>query len=194
MAEPDTVRLFAGVAVPPAVTEPLAAALAPLRAREPELRWARPAGWHLTLAFLGDVPPTVRDPAVAVLTEVADAHATAVAPAQLTLAAAGRFGARVLWIGVGDEPVGWLATVGAGLQAGLAAAGLPVQRREVVAHLTLARAGRGPVTAGHRAAVDRVRAGLGEATWTAPALTLWRSRLDAGPARYEVVAAAPLAG
>ncbi|HEU5241008.1 MAG TPA: 2'-5' RNA ligase family protein, partial [Ornithinibacter sp.] len=32
------------------------AALAPVRAANPDLRWVPPERWHLTLAFYGEVP------------------------------------------------------------------------------------------------------------------------------------------
>ena len=48
-------RLFVGVAPPPAVLDDLDAACAPLRPLRDDLRWTNRPAWHITLAFLGEV-------------------------------------------------------------------------------------------------------------------------------------------
>lgn len=185
-------RLFAGLAVGTDVRDRLAAALAPLHPRVAGLRWSAPDGWHLTLAFLGDVDPHRLDDVRAVA-----AQAAARAPTvDLRIGAAGRFGPRVLWAGVDGDPSDATGTLGEHLQAALARAGLPVQRRPVAPHLTVARAGRRPVDDRCVRLVDEVLAATGarSMTWSVAALTVWRSHLGDGPARYEVVGEAPLAG
>jgi hypothetical protein len=65
---------------------------------------------------------------------------------------------------------------------------IPVQEREVHAHLTLARAGKAPVRSGDVAAVE-----VPPEHWEARVVAVWRSRLGGGkPARYEEVASAVL--
>jgi 2'-5' RNA ligase len=49
-------RLFVALAPPAAVLSDLDAAVAPHRAARPDLRWTGRPDWHVTLAFLGDVP------------------------------------------------------------------------------------------------------------------------------------------
>ncbi len=112
---------------------------------------------------------------------------------RLALAAAGRFGRRVLWVGVRDEPVGAVAALGAAAQQALSAADLPVDRKEVRPHLTIARAGRrrAEVTAPLVAAIPTV-----QGAWTARELVLVRS-LSGGhrrPNRYETLVRLPLDG
>ncbi|HEX5812494.1 MAG TPA: 2'-5' RNA ligase family protein, partial [Pseudonocardia sp.] len=48
-------RAFVALVPAAAVLDELAAAVAPVRAAHPDLRWTPPAQWHLTLAFLGEV-------------------------------------------------------------------------------------------------------------------------------------------
>ena len=183
-------RMFAGLAVPAYVREQLGSVTAALHADLGQLRWTPPGGWHLTLAFLGEVS-TDRFGEVR---EVVGGLAAEQPPVHLSLAHAGRFASRALWVGVEDDPRGALAALGARLQAQLAAADLPVRPREVVPHLTLARAGRGPVDANAVVHVEQHTQPLRGLRWTATELTLWRSHLGTGPARYEVVAAPALGG
>ena len=49
-------RLFVAIDIPDEARRVLSDAVAPLRDRHDGLRWTRPATWHLTLAFLGDLP------------------------------------------------------------------------------------------------------------------------------------------
>lgn len=183
-------RLFVGVAVPAAVREQLATVTAPLAAELPQLRFTPPGGWHLTLAFLGEVAADRVGEVRALVAGLAAGQQ----PVPLTLGHAGRFGTRALWLGVDDRPPGTLAQLGERLQAGLAAAQLPVQLRPVVAHLRLARSGRGPVDAAAVTHLEQHATPVRGLAWTAGQLTVWRSHLGSGPPRYEVVAAPALGG
>jgi RNA 2',3'-cyclic 3'-phosphodiesterase len=206
----SSARLFVALPVPPAVRRGLEQVRARLRERTPDLRFTRPEGWHVTLAFLGSVPAArIDEVGVVVRAGVADAAGVI----GLRVAGPGRFGRHVLWVGVADDPPGAVAALGDRLQAAIAAAGLPVQRQEVRPHLTLARGGRGrPVRARHLddlaealdavvgsgdAAVRVGGTGSGEAAgaaWLADEVQVWRSELGRGPARYHLVTRVPLRG
>ncbi|SFP20371.1 2'-5' RNA ligase [Geodermatophilus dictyosporus] len=123
---------------PGAARADLAAALAPLRDAPGAPRWGDPARWHLTLLFLGAVPPGL-------LPDLTAAVGEAVArtpPAVLRLAGAGRFGSRrrpqVCWAGL-DGDVAVLTALAGRLAAAARALGLPVEDRPFRAHLTLGR-------------------------------------------------------
>lgn len=179
-------RLFTALEVPEAVRELLDAAVAPLRDRHPELTWTSRDGWHLTVAFLGEVTVPSEDVA-AVLATVAGAAT----PIRLSLAAPGRFGRRVLWVGVRDEPVGAVTALGAAVQQALADADLPVDRKDVRPHLTIARAGRrrADIMAPLVATIPSVGG-----AWTARELVLVRS-VPGGhrhPNLYETLVRLPL--
>jgi RNA 2',3'-cyclic 3'-phosphodiesterase len=184
------VRLFVAVPIVPTVRDALDAVLAPVRAAHPGVRWTQPEGWHLTLAFLGEVPAP--GPVIDAVGPVAAAHP---AP-RLTLGDPGRFADRVLWLAVHDHPVGELVELAADVGAGLVDAGLlapddPAVTRPLRAHLTLARKRRQPID---DPLVDAVRAALEGAgarvatSWPSRRVELWRSHLGQGPARYEVTA------
>ena len=56
---PDTTRTFVAVAVPPSLTPRLERLQTELAGEVPEARWAATPPFHVTLAFLGDVPHAV---------------------------------------------------------------------------------------------------------------------------------------
>ncbi len=129
-----TLRLFFAV-VPDADARQALAALAHDVARATGGRPPHEANLHLTLAFVGNVPPR----RIAQL-EAIGASAVAVAsPFLLTLEAVGLFrDAGVAWVGPKRVPPG-LRRMFDALREGLQASGLPVERRAFHPHVTLAR-------------------------------------------------------
>jgi RNA 2',3'-cyclic 3'-phosphodiesterase len=194
LSDPDllTGRLFFAVPVPGATRAPLEAALPELGRALPAARLAAPAGWHLTLAFLGQVRPEFSSEVVA----VGEAAVAGLGPAVLRLEGAGGFPnerrARVLWTGVGGD-VEVLGRLAANLAAACRVAGLRSEERELQPHLTLARLPTpGPVP---ERAIALVAAAAGASPpWEARELCCYRSTLTNRGARYRVVRAFPLAG
>ena len=186
-------RLFAAVLPPPAAVAELAAALAPVR-RLPgadDLRWTATEGWHLTLAFLGEVPDTVRPELAERLARAARRHG----PHPLRLTGGGRFGDRALWAGADGDTAG-LSRLAASVRAAARRAGAPAdEERGFRAHLTLARAGRSAQVP-LRPFADALAAFQGS-PWTAHTLSLVssalpRSGVPGEQPRYTVVEAWPL--
>jgi 2'-5' RNA ligase len=195
VADPDLLagRLFFAVPVPGVTRAPLEAALPRLEPLLGSARLAPPGGWHLTLAFLGQVQPELADEVV----RVGEAAVAGVPPARLRLEGAGTFPegrrARVLWAGVGgDAEV--LVHLAAALSDASRAAGLRFEERPLHPHLTLARFSTpAPVP---QEALDLVAgATVGSQPWEARELACYRSILG-GPrgARYRVVREFPLTG
>ncbi|MFG3380594.1 RNA 2',3'-cyclic phosphodiesterase [Streptomyces sp. NPDC047999] len=131
-------RLFAAVLPPPRAAEELAEALGGLRdlPGATGLRWTGRAGWHFTLAFMGEVDDGL-------LPELRErlgraAHRTPAFP--LRLRGGGHFGRRALWVGADGEA----ATMRLLAERSLAAArrtGITVDaHRPYTPHLTVARA------------------------------------------------------
>ena len=122
------------------------------------VRWTTPDQWHVTLRFLGDIE--LAD--APTLPETSGERAT-MGPATT------RLGRQLLAVPV------------AGLDALAAAVLWPADDRPFRGHLTLARARRG-------ASIPRWLAGVPLAgEWSVDRVTLVRSRLDPGGARYEIV-------
>ncbi|WP_026874659.1 RNA 2',3'-cyclic phosphodiesterase [Jiangella gansuensis] len=185
-------RLFAAAVPPPDAVDHLVRALGPVRARDHDrrLRWAEPAGWHVTLAFYGEVG----DGLLAGLSERIGRAAGRHPRAQVRFSGAGRFGAAVLWVGVhGDtEVLRRLArsTIAAGRRAGVRhEPGRTRQRFRP--HLTLARS-RQPTDL--RPYVEGLADYAGP-VWTMNEVTLLCSHpgpVGVGP-RYEAMGRFPLA-
>jgi 2'-5' RNA ligase len=196
VSDPDLLagRLFFAVPVPGAARAPLEAALPRLESLLTGARVIPPGGWHLTLAFLGQVQPEMADEVV----RVGEAAVAGVPPTRLRLEGAGTFpegrrAARVLWAGIGGD-----AEVLVGLAAALAAAGkaagLRSEERPLHPHLTLARFSTPAPVAPE--ALDLVAGAAADSPpWEARELACYRSILG-GPrgARYREVREFPLAG
>ncbi|WP_329178196.1 RNA 2',3'-cyclic phosphodiesterase [Streptomyces sp. NBC_01477] len=188
-------RLFVAVLPPPAAVTGPAAALDGLH-RLPgarQLRWTAPAGWHYTLAFLGEVPDAVRPDLGERLARAAHRHE----PCALRTAGGGRFGDRALWTGAeGDlRELGGLADT---VRAAARRAGAPSDEEHGFRpHLTLARASKNaPVDLRPFAAA---LTGFRGTWWTADTLslvasTLPRSGVPGAQPVYTVVDAWPLGG
>jgi 2'-5' RNA ligase len=177
-------RLFVGVALPPAVLDDLDAACAPFRPLRHDLRWTSRDAWHITLAFLGEVTDISLTRLMPRLERAAGGHE----PFSLSLSAAGAFPtparANVLWSGLsGDQRA--LGDLAASVTAGARRAGAvpPDAGRRFRPHLTLARC-RAP------ADVRPIVAGLEGyrgPTWMTEEIYLIRSHLGGGQPRYETL-------
>ncbi|MFC5663633.1 RNA 2',3'-cyclic phosphodiesterase [Kitasatospora misakiensis] len=191
-------RLFVAVLPPVEALQGLVDAVAPVRGLPgaDRLRWTAVEGWHLTLAFLGEVPEERVPELAAGLAAVAEVNPVHV----LRLAGAGRFGDRVLWAGV-EGRVWALRRLAEAVNEATAAVAGETDAFSFHPHLTLARAGS---SRGRRRAEQRVAAaeldGLAQALdgyrgpeWEAAELHLMRSEQDGGSAHYTSLRSWPLA-
>ncbi len=171
-------RLFAALEVPPAVREALAAFGSAAAGDDFALRPVRPDALHVTLSFLGHRALDDIEPAAEVIRSVAAPVGGLSLGEPLWLAPRRP---HVLTVAVTD-PEGALARLQEAVAGGLAEAlGLVPERRPFRPHVTVARVRRG--------AAPR-RSGLPEApeaSFAGEALTLYRSWLGGGPARYEAL-------
>ncbi|WP_353943955.1 RNA 2',3'-cyclic phosphodiesterase [Streptomyces sp. HUAS MG91] len=182
-------RLFAAVLPPVDVVEELGAVVDRLPAGG-GLRWTGRAGWHLTLAFYGDVPE-------ATVPELAERLARAAARTgtfAIGLRGGGHFGGRFLWAGVAGETAA-LSRLAERARAAGRKAGIEGEHRRYRPHLTLARAGDPYDFGPHLTALDTFTG----TPWTVAELALVRSNLPTSGVpgerpRYEKVGGWPLAG
>jgi 2'-5' RNA ligase len=185
-----TWRLFVALELPGSMGDDLAYQQQRVRRHLPgdHVRWVRPAGIHLTLRFLGAVPPRRLPLITTALRAVAAGHARL----RLQPAGLGAFGRprhlKAIWIGLAGEEAR-LALLVRDLDDALAASGFPAREQVFRGHLTLGRV-REECRPGIRSALhaEVMRCNLpAAAAADLQAVILVRSHLGQGGARYEVL-------
>ncbi len=156
-------------------------------------RWAVPEHFHVTLAFLAEVPDRRLDDLVERLVRAAKRRT----PFETSIAGGGAFPnpgrARVLWAGLDLDDAGAteLDRMATGARAAAARAGIAVDGQRFRPHVTLARLGR-PAEASRWVQLLEAYAGP---TWPADHLALVASYLGEGPRgrpRYDTIETVPL--
>ncbi|AFR08655.1 RNA 2',3'-cyclic phosphodiesterase [Nocardiopsis alba] len=173
-------RSFVALWPSPEVVETLDRAVRHVRRRVPEAKWTRREEWHLTLLFLGEVDGALMPGLLEALDRVLDGYP----PLDLSLDGWGVFPlsaprASVVWAGVTGEHLIGLVD---GLREAARSAGVRVESRPFVPHLTLARA-RPPLV------TERILRTLGpppRAGWRSDRIDLVESR-RVGESRYRAV-------
>ncbi|MFE9696110.1 RNA 2',3'-cyclic phosphodiesterase [Streptomyces sp. NPDC006270] len=169
-----TTRVFLALAPPDDAKEELARALRPAYDAYPRMRWNRIEDWHITLAFLGELPVTAVPPLMPPLAGLAARQC----PVRLALDGGGHFDERVLWAGVTGDLEG-LHRLAADVRALVREHGVPFTDRPLRPHLTLARSRRGDLGATAEAAAGL--APFSGRSWEARRLHLVGSDIGRGP-------------
>jgi 2'-5' RNA ligase len=181
-------RCFVGVPIGEPLDTELRVALNDLKAvasaETDDLRWIDPQEWHLTLAFMGPIAEEEIPRLVEALNDVASNHAPFTIPTGGLGAFPSRREVRILWYGLADRSRR-LAELAVAVRIAMDCETASPFR----AHLTLARA-RGDRGVAVPAATWKVLMPAGQLA--VEQLVLYRSHLAAGPASYEILAAAPL--
>ncbi|MDG0808786.1 RNA 2',3'-cyclic phosphodiesterase [Cohnella rhizosphaerae] len=208
----ENLRLFLGIALPEPVESALGRIAAGMKPALSFRKWTHPADYHITLHYLGNMPPDkLHDIRLA-----AREAARRAAPIRLSLAAPGTFGPlsapRVLWCGIDeandDNTVAGTAEADPALsplhQLHLLLGerlreriGYQPESRPYHPHITLARSCEGDRCANaeivelwHSLAS---REGELHAVWPGSAIAIFRSHLDRTP-YYERLDSIPLSG
>jgi 2'-5' RNA ligase len=193
---PKPLRLFVAIDIPPDVKRVIILTIEGLQRTlaTPSLRWIRSEGIHATIKFLGATPEDRLPEIKQALARCAEAAA----PFDLTPLGVGSFGGRnvrIVWIGLGGDG-GGLAGLAEGVESSLEPLGFARERRAFNAHVTLARV-RDDATSADR---PRVHDALSRfeaprfPTFCVSEFVLMQSILGQGGARYQRLAAFPLAG
>lgn len=179
------IRCFVAIGMP----ETARAALARLQASLPLPRKTTPEGFHLTLAFLGDIPEP----------QAEEAHLALVALRMsgfsFALDGVGLFGGarpRLAYGAVTPEP--GLTALQAKVETALRRAGLAPEARRFTPHVTLGRLRGGRIEAERIEAAVAGAAGFRAGPWWVDGFGLWRSDPAPGGRSYEEIAHYPLAG
>ncbi|MEV1026862.1 RNA 2',3'-cyclic phosphodiesterase [Streptomyces sp. NPDC050264] len=140
MTEPPqsvTQHAFIALAPPDDAKNELAHALGPAYAGYPDLRWNRIEDWHITLAFLGELPVQAVDLLRSPLADLAAARPSL----ELALLGGGHFDERVLWSGI-EGDLDQLHELAEAVRARVRDCDVAFAERPLRPHLTLARARR----------------------------------------------------
>lgn len=185
-------RLFLAIELAAPVQELIEQAADSLRAEAPELAWLAREKRHLTLKFLGDV----HESALPRLCAASDRAAARHAPMDMTVREIGAFPnfrrARVVWIGVEQEPR--LELLHHDLELACEDVGFEVEGRPFRPHITLARV-RAPLPQERLRGLARAARGVRMRTSASvEGITLFESTLAASGAHYRRLHVAPLGG
>jgi 2'-5' RNA ligase len=130
------VRLFVALDIPEAARAAIGALVAKLRPACGDVRWARTEGTHVTLKFIGEVPPEKIEPIKAVLAPIYLSD-----PIEMKFRNVGFFPnerrPRVFWAGI--EAGAELGALAAAVETSLEPLGIARELRAFSPHLTLAR-------------------------------------------------------
>jgi 2'-5' RNA ligase len=176
-------RLFIGIPLADVVVNELAAFTQQLRAPDDGLRWSSPAGWHITLQFLGSATAEQCACAAAHLGEI---HQSSF-PIQLESPS---FFDRAGVFFVGVQLSTQLVVLQKRVTAATAPSGFVAEDRPYHPHITLARSkgGRAALTA----LKPRIRNAPAFQSFIADEFILYESFPGAGGSRYEVRGRFPL--
>lgn len=184
-------RLFVAVVPPAPIVQAWDAFLEPRRDAEPGFRWTVAEGWHVTCAFMADVPATLVEP----LDEALRAVAERTPRFAVEVEGGGAFPdpdhARALWLGI-TEGVDELTRLARRCRHAASGCGIEVEGGRFRPHLTIARTR--PASARRWLTILDA---IPPAAWTVDRFTLLRSHLRPGGTGYETVgeyALLPVAG
>jgi len=131
-------RTFIAIELPQHITDALGNVQQTLTFSKLKIRWVQPENIHLTLKFLGDIPPEAIDPINRTLSESVRGYD----PISLSAKGSGAFpgikNPRVIWVGLSGQ-VSQLKALQGTLAENLAALGYENEKRTFKAHLTLGR-------------------------------------------------------
>ena len=174
-------RCFIAIEIPAVIRRDLRAFALGLRAEYPNLRVPAEDTIHLTLRFLGELPPDRVERAGAALTGALAGSGGA----EATLSGLGVFPergpARILWTGAacGDRLEAWRGAA----EVAAAAAGLPPEKQAFRPHVTIGRFRDGLARTEAATLVARADT-LRPCAFAVSAVSLWSSDLNAGGPRH----------
>jgi 2'-5' RNA ligase len=184
------VRLFLAINLPHEVRREIVAASAALRESAPDLAWVREDALHLTLKFFGDVADDRVGAIEAGISGVAGRHRELL----VTLGGIGAFPnfrrARVVWLGVGQDPR--LELLHHDIEIAGEHLGFDLEGRAFRPHLTLARV-KHPLPEERLRALSRAAKHTDYQTdFIVRSIDLMRSELAAGGSQYTTLVSAAL--
>ena len=190
----DSIRTFIAIDLPTQAKNSLASLTQTLKSRGLSgVRWVNPTGIHLTLKFLGNIPPAMTPRILSALEAASQGHP----PFNLSLGDFGVFpnpnNPRVLWIGLNGDLFP-LAQLQSSVEKHCRSLGFDPERRPFTPHLTLGRVRRrlpqSQQDLVHTAVLDETTANAPQ--WPVQEVHLIHSTLTPQGAIYRSLGAIPL--
>jgi len=186
------VRAFIGIGLPPGIRTGIADLVSPLRTKRDPVSWVPERNLHLTLKFLGEIPPDRTGELAALITE----SSRDIPPFELRIGDAGGFPSvrapRVLWIGF-REPLELVRKLHQNMENALSGAGFPRDERPFHPHVTVGRV-KGRVAQGWGESYASAVSGGKFDAFRVTCCRLYESRLSPTGANYQVLREVPLGG
>lgn len=156
------------------------------------LRWVRPEAIHLTLKFVGEVPESRRASVESALNQAVPEPPNLIISLHRIGVFSDRRAPRVVWAGLTGDTVG-LIRLAQRIDTWLHASGFRLEKRGLTPHLTLARIPYALPGEGRQAFEVALAAAAISAmpSFTVERVSLMRSNLGPGGARYERLAVFP---
>jgi RNA 2',3'-cyclic 3'-phosphodiesterase len=181
-------RTFVAIDIPPEIRDGIRELIATLRRAPSNVRWSRPEGLHITLKFLGEIPPDKVDSVKLTLQSLPAAE-----PIAVSITGAGFFpnerAPRVLWLGIEAGPE--LAQLAARVEDSLAPLGIAKEDRPFSPHLTLGRIRDNVGITSLRDLLKRQEP-LQLGSFSATAFYLYESQLSSSGSIYKKMAQFPI--
>ncbi len=179
-------RTFVAIDLEPEIKKNLSKFIQKLDSHNPNIRWTKNQGMHLTLKFIGEIPDEREDDIKSVLMDISLKHARF----PLKLAGTGTFPPRsrhprILWLGIEENPK--LRSVQNDVESKLEKMSIPREKRKFHPHLTLGR-----VKSSHNIApvleklTENINTEFGKMEVTE--VTLFKSTLKPSGAEYDALA------
>ena len=177
-------RTFVAIDLPAEIHRQIAQLQDLLQPTTMQVRWTRPEGMHLTLKFIGEIPPEKGEEAARRLASI-----RVPAPLSLQVRGSGYFpnerSPRVIWLGVEGGPE--LPALAAQVEEALVPLGIPKETRPFAAHLTLGRL-KGPDKIPVLQEVLRRQGPLDFGSFSVEEFFLYESQLSPGGSLYRKIA------
>ena len=195
---PDTTRTFIALEIPADKREKLGRLQSLIAPDVPGARWVEPGQFHVTLAFLGDIPHADLAGVCRAVAEAAAVHG----PVDLRLEGLGVFPdprrARVAWVGLTGGGIEALRAIQTDLVAATGRAGYPPEDERFAPHVTIGRIkvarGEGASRPGDLTPLLRHYQKWMAGSFRAAEVVTFSSNLTPDGPAYSALARAPLLG
>jgi len=181
-------RAFIAIELPVEIKDSLSRIQEKVKIEPLKISWVKPQNLHLTLKFLGDIPPQQLNEIKQIISGIAR-----ITPGfEIKLNTPGVFpdmaAARIIWIGADQLPLE-LKQLAEQLEIKLAVSGIPRQEKSFSAHITIGRIKSRLLLPDLEKVIDKIKTAAAGLNWgfDCKKVTLFESALGPGGPAYTVL-------